>query len=139
MPKRKKYKVIIDTNIWISYLIGKKLHDLTDLIIDKEIDLITSDQIFKEIELVTKRPKLRKYFPKERVQELIEFLKIIGKNVTIKSDINICQDPKDNFLLSLSKDSSADFLITGDNDLLRVKKIGKTEIVNYNRFESKIR
>jgi len=41
----------------------------------------------------------------------------------------LCRDDKDNFLLALAKDSNADFLITGDKDLLILKKFEDTSIV----------
>ncbi|MFY8184500.1 MAG: putative toxin-antitoxin system toxin component, PIN family [Bacteroidia bacterium] len=43
--------------------------------------------------------------------------------------VTICRDEKDNFLLSLCADGRADFLITGDDDLLSIKKIKKTRII----------
>lgn len=45
------------------------------------------------------------------------------------SDVTICRDEKDNFLLALAKDSGADYLITGDKDLLILKTIEKTKIL----------
>ena len=50
------------------------------------------------------------------------------------SDIKICRDEKDNFLLSLAVDGNADFLITGDQDLLELKEIEKTQIVTLNQY-----
>jgi predicted nucleic acid-binding protein len=50
--------------------------------------------------------------------------------------IQICRDPKDNYLVPLAIDSKADFLITGDKDLLELNKIGKTIVLNYNDFDS---
>jgi uncharacterized protein len=49
--------------------------------------------------------------------------------VHVVSDVAICRDPKDNFLLSLAKDGKATHLITGDKDLLDIKVFGKTKIV----------
>ncbi|WP_412467589.1 putative toxin-antitoxin system toxin component, PIN family [Pedobacter sp. KLB.chiD] len=40
----------------------------------------------------------------------------------------IFRDAKDNFLLSLCVDGNADFLLTGDQDLLSLEKIGTTNI-----------
>lgn len=54
--------------------------------------------------------------------------------VNIKSEINLCRDVKDNFLLSLAKDSNSDYLITGDMDLLILEKVGKTKIVTLTEF-----
>ncbi|MFN3803082.1 putative toxin-antitoxin system toxin component, PIN family [Belliella pelovolcani] len=55
----------------------------------------------------------------------------------MESKINECRDPKDNFLLSLSVDGKADFLVTGDSDLLVLGKIEKTKIVSWAEFISK--
>lgn len=49
--------------------------------------------------------------------------------IEVESIVTICRDPKDNFLLALAKDGKADYLITGDNDLLVLNKFGKTKII----------
>ena len=46
--------------------------------------------------------------------------------VEVKSKITTCRDEKDNFLLALAVDGNADFLITGDEDLLVLKEVNKT-------------
>jgi uncharacterized protein len=45
-------------------------------------------------------------------------LKILCLSIEITSEVSIGRDAKDNYLLALAKDSQADFLITGDRDLL---------------------
>jgi len=135
MIKRKRPKVVIDTNIWISFLIGKKLSSLKSLISNKSIQIIVSDELIGEIENVTNRPKLRKYFPQEKVNDFIKLLIIISTHYTIKVIEPICRDSKDDFLLALAKEAKADFLVTGDNDLLSIEKYGKTQIVEANQFE----
>ena len=67
-------RTILDTNLWISFLISKKLDWIDEL------------------------------------------------------------DEKDNFLLNLAMDSKADFLITGDSDLLALEKIDKTKIETLSSF-----
>jgi predicted nucleic acid-binding protein len=52
-----------------------------------------------------------------------------------KSRIKRFRDPKDNFLLSLSVDSGADYLATGDKDLLENRKVGKTRIISLRELE----
>ena len=47
----------------------------------------------------------------------------------VKSHTNICRDKKDNFLLALCEDGKADYLLTGDEDLLILKKYKKTTIL----------
>jgi len=134
MKNNKPCKVIIDTNLWISFLIGKQLSSLKDLLVNKTIQPIFSSQLLEEINVVTKRPKLQKYFSPVKVAELIDFLQLIGLVIEVKSTVNICRDLKDNYLLALAKDSNADYLITGDLDLLIIKEFEKTKIVTYQDF-----
>jgi len=54
--------------------------------------------------------------------------------VDVKSNVNECRDAKDNFLLSLAKDGKADYLITGDKDLLTIKEFEGTIITNISGF-----
>ena len=54
--------------------------------------------------------------------------------IEIKSEVSICRDPKDDYLLALAKDSQADFLITGDRDLLILEQFRETQIVTYQNF-----
>ena len=44
MPQRKNLRVIVDTNVFISYLIGKRLKGLKSLLIDSKIELIFAEQ-----------------------------------------------------------------------------------------------
>lgn len=54
--------------------------------------------------------------------------------VEVKSVVDICRDPKDNFLLALAKDGKANILLSGDNDLLTLGKFGKTNILTISDF-----
>lgn len=47
-----------------------------------------------------------------------------------------CRDPKDDYLLELALVSEADYLITGDKDLLTVEKIGSCQIVTAMEFDA---
>lgn len=138
MPGQKPSKTIFYTNLWISFLIGRELHNLKDLIVNGKIQLITTDQLINELRIVTSRRKLKKYFEPEKVEELISLLEIISKKVKINKIESICRDPKDDFLLALAKQSKADFLVTGDKDLLELKEYSKTKILTLNQFKSKI-
>lgn len=54
--------------------------------------------------------------------------------IEVKSIVTVCRDNKDNFLLALAKDGQADFLITGDKDLLELKNFGQTKITTIVTF-----
>ena len=135
MSGTKKIRAIIDTNLFISFLIGKRLKKLKDYLVNSRIVLIFSEQNILEIELVSARPKFKKYFSINDVKNLIDLIQTIGKVYEIKDTPEICRDPKDNFLLGLAEKSKADYLVTGDSDLLVLKKYEMTKIVTIEEFE----
>ncbi len=98
---------------------------------------IFSVESIDEFLTVTDRPKFRKYFKKKDAQQLIELFDVYGEMVHVKSSIAICRDPKDNFLLSLSRDSKANYLITGDSDLLALRQFEGTKILTMTEFLKK--
>lgn len=138
MPN-KNIKVIFDTNVWISFLIGKHLTKIKRYISSGEIIVVTTDQLLTEIKTVTARPKLKKYFPKQNVQELLNLLETIAENIEIKPIHFINRDPKDNFLLDLIDFSKADYLVTGDKDLLEHNPFKTAKILTPTEFEKQMR
>jgi hypothetical protein len=138
MPNQKPSRIIIDTNVWISFLIGKELQNLKGLIVNDKIKIISTDQLINEIKLVTSRDKLKKYFNQDKVTDLISLLDILTHKVKLKKIDKICRDPKDDFLLALSKESKANYLITGDKDLLDIKVYVRTKIVTVKQFKERV-
>lgn len=137
--KEKSVKVIFDTNVWISYLIGKRLASITEYISNGQVIIISTGQLMREIKEVTGREKLRKYFPKQSVSELIRLLEVIALTVDIKPTHFICSDPKDNFLLDLIDFSEADYLVTGDKELLKHNPFKRAHIPTPADFEKELK
>jgi len=132
-------KLILDTNLWISYLISNRFIKLDELMKEDRITFLFSRESLEEFIEVASRSKLEKYFKKEDLTELLLYFNSYGEIVEITSDLEICRDPKDNFLLNLANGGEADFLITGDKDLLDIGRLGKTLITTYRVFEEKFR
>lgn len=65
---------------------------------------------------------------------IVEILDKYATEINVKSKINLCRDKKDNFLLSLAIDGKADYLITGDKDLLELERFQNTNIVTLSDF-----
>src|SRR5574338_186685 len=121
-------KIVIDTNWLISYLIKTETSNLKLLLTDTSASFITDEKQIKEFLEKIYLPRFRKYF---EVELALEFIKNFTKRadlIQVSSEINVCRDPKDNFLLALAKDSKADFLITGDKDLLVIGQFEQTII-----------
>jgi uncharacterized protein len=131
-------RVVIDTNIWISFLIGKSLTGLTDAIIANRVQVLFSDDLFSELLEVLQRPKFKKYFSSAAIEQLLALLyeKIAWVNVV--DEFTDCRDKKDNFLLNLSVSGQANYLITGDADLLVLNPFHGVEIISYQFFQNVI-
>ncbi|HWR95047.1 MAG TPA: putative toxin-antitoxin system toxin component, PIN family [Flavobacterium sp.] len=122
-------KIILDTNLWISFLISKDYSFLDNYIEKEKVKLIFSSELFSEFISVTERPKLKKYFSEGDVENLIRIINKYGILVDVSTDIDVCRDKKDNFLLNLAIDCGADYLVTGDNDLLVIKEFQNIKII----------
>lgn len=134
----KKLKVVIDTNIWISFLLTKDFEKLDKLFNHKQIELLFSQELLEEFVAVAQRPKFSRYFSLEDLQSLLIQLSFKAKYISVISSVEVCRDEKDNFLLSLVKDGNATHLITGDNDLLILKTFGTAKIITITEFLAKL-
>lgn len=132
--QKKMSRIIIDTNLWISFLITKSFSKLDELLFSKQCILVFSEELLYEFLDVAKGPKFRRFFSQTDIEELLEIIEEYADFIIITSKIDICRDPKDNFLLSLSIDGNADFLLTGDKDLLDIHIFGKTTIITISEF-----
>lgn len=134
---RRVDKIVIDTNLWISFLITRDFKKLDERIKKKRVRIVFSLDSIEEFLSVANRPKFKKYFSEADIEQLIDLFDVYGKIVEVKSKVDVCRDRKDNFLLSLAKDSEADFLITGDKDLLDLKAFVGTRIISMSDYLKK--
>ena len=127
--------VIIDTNLWISFAIGKKLSVMRALLTNPTIQIYVCDELLDEFTHVASRLKMRKYITDNDVQETYRLMEQFCHHVTIaKKAISSVRDKKDLYLLSFAETISADFILTGDKDLLTLQSHHKTRIVTYKEF-----
>lgn len=123
MPKKSNpLKIIIDTNLWVSFVISKKLNLRDPLLLTGKARLLFSTELIDEIELTISKPKLRRFFGTNGIDEMLTAFDPFINLIEVDNMVTIYRDPKDNFLLALAKDGKADILLTGDKDLLELKK-----------------
>lgn len=96
-------KVILDTNLWISFLISKKFNSIDSLIENKKIILVFSDELIREFVEVVDRPKFRKYFSKKDIEKILDYFDLYGIMIKVASNVEICRDPKVDFLQGRNK------------------------------------
>jgi putative PIN family toxin of toxin-antitoxin system len=132
-------KIIIDTNLWISFLISKKLDDLENLCLSDDVSVIYCDEIISELVDVSSRDKIRKLGVEEKdIARMLSLIITSCVRVSFENAaVSLVRDPDDIYLLSLADATSANFLLTGDKDLLVLQQHGNTEIISYSEFISK--
>ena len=135
----KKTILVLDNNLWVSYFFGKHVRNYLDQILDQiladtRFDLLISQRGLDELTIVLKRPKFQKYISHEQIESLLSLIRRRSIFIDVHSQIILSRDPKDDYLLSLSLDGNADFLITGDDDLHVLIKFEKTIILKIADF-----
>lgn len=130
MPVSKRVRLVVDANIILSALIGGELRWFRAVLADDAFEIQVGGNMIEEIQRVASRPYFRKFFPLEEVAEVLDIIERNSASVEVAPPYQpICRDPKDDYLLALAKTAKADLLITGDEDLLVLKKHGKTRIL----------
>jgi hypothetical protein len=131
----KQLKVIIDTNLLISSLLGGlKTKLLYQCLKKKLFKIVFSDELMAEFLEVISRPELSKYIKEKEIEELLELLEPITIFIKPVVKINTCRDPKDNFILELAISGKVDCIITGDKDLLTLHSFQGISILNISEF-----
>jgi putative PIN family toxin of toxin-antitoxin system len=125
-------KVILDANIVVAAFASRGLcESIFELCLDSH-EIILSEHLLDEISRnLIKKIKL----PKEGVYEIIELLR---ENAPFLSPEplppNTCRDSDDIKVLGLATSSGADCIITGDKDLLVLKKFRAVPILTPRDF-----
>jgi putative PIN family toxin of toxin-antitoxin system len=133
---KEKIRLVVDTNTWISTFLSATFYVRSRIFFRSNFQLLFSKKLFQEIDNTIHKRKFCNCIDLVQYKNFILFLQKNTEMVEVQSFIDICRDPKDNFLLALAKDGGADYLITGDKDLLTLKQYGKTKIVTVTEFEN---
>ena len=130
-------RIILDSNIWISFLIGHQIQTVRRILTDARVDVYVCDYLIAEIVDVANREKIRKYIKDNELEDLLRIISSYCKNVPIKTKAgSAVRDPKDLYLISLAETVDADYIVSGDLDLLELKKYKNTKMIKLAEFKS---
>lgn len=128
-------RFVVDTNVLVSHLLlpksvpGKALGRALN-----QGDLLVSDSTLTELAIVINRPKFDKYLSKQDRRKFFEILAPLCIRVEIIQPIQACRDPKDNKFLEVAINGSADFILSGDADLLALHPFHDIPILSPSQF-----
>lgn len=131
MASSQNPRVVIDTNIFVSgILYGGNAERVLRLFGSGSIEIVISPEILAEILLTLKKFDV----PEADLDELSDLIQTKARKVNPKERIRLSRDPRDNMLLEASVAGQADYLVTGDNDLLVLGWHGRTHILTPREF-----
>jgi putative PIN family toxin of toxin-antitoxin system len=115
-------RIVIDANVVVSAAFGGKPLEALVLAF-KDHDVFVSETVIRELnqtvlKLSGKLSPEQRVFIEARIQQIMAMATCLD----VSTPITLSRDPGDDHYLSLCKESNADFLITGDKDLLSISQ-----------------
>jgi putative PIN family toxin of toxin-antitoxin system len=132
-------RAVLDTNVLVSALITPSgpPHRILTAWQDREFVLFTCLPLLRELNRVLHYPRLQgKYHLTEAdIFAYLGLLRIRGTIVALPDEIpRMCSDPTDDKLLACALVAQAGYIVTGNNHVLVLDKIGPAQIVTPNAF-----
>jgi len=126
--------IVVDTNIFISALLkSKNCAKILEALKQNKFQLVISKKMTEEFLFVVERPNFE--FSESEKIELKELLIEKSKSLLNPAEkISVCRDEKDNMVIECAVDGNADFIVTGDKDLLVLKSFRKIPIITPRKF-----
>lgn len=132
-------KIILDCNIWISFLIGHQAQFVQQILTDTRIDVYVCDELLEEIHNVSSRPKIRTRISDEELDDFFRIIYAFCRMADIEQEAQSkIRDPKDLYLLSLAESIEADYIVSGDADLIELKQHKTTKMMSLADFKAKL-
>ena len=130
--KKKPPKVVLDTNLLISALIfGGKPEQVYSLVLERQIMGVTSSILVAELtEILTKKFN----FELIRIRQLERIIKKHFKIVNPRQILDILNDKDDNRVLEAAVEGRCNYIVTGDKELLELKKYKSIKIISSKDF-----
>ena len=128
-------KVVLDTNIFISGIFWKgSSNKVITNWREEKFTLVTSLEAISEIIKVLKDFKIK--LSDEMIKEWVDLIVRNSIIVEPKEKINIVKDdPKDNIFIETAVVGNADYIISQDNHLLKLKDFGGIKIITPEEFD----
>jgi putative PIN family toxin of toxin-antitoxin system len=126
-------RVVLDTNIFISAVLGGRLGIIIDEWKAGKFTLIVTDAVAREYLEVINRPKFK--IPHDEIIATSDYLLQIAEFVTPEEEILvIVADPTDNKFLEAAIAGRADYIVSGDNHLLEIGLFRDIPIITAREF-----
>ncbi len=133
MRAESAWRVVIDTNVWISAFLVKTgaPAELVRLVL-ADGEPVFSAATIAELDARLWRPKFDRYLDMEERQRLLRDLNSLACWITVPPAISaqaFCRDADDDKMIHAALAAQATLLVTGDDDLLCLHPLGDLNIL----------
>lgn len=131
-------RIVVDMNVLISATIrpSSRLAQILVYIRDGKFEFLYFPEFLREYSEVVSRPHIwEKYkLDRDEIEATLQIMANRGVLVHVVSQIDVCRDPDDNVILSLALDGKADYIVSGDKDLLDLTSFRDIPIIKPSEF-----
>ncbi len=131
-------RATVDTNLVVSaFLWGGNPRRVLEAAQDGVIDLFTSHALLSELLEVLSRDKFQKRLMavNSSVDEIIDLYKALAELIEVDEiEPVVIRDPDDDAVIACALAADSELIISGDNDLLDLKKYGNIRILTATEF-----
>jgi uncharacterized protein len=134
-------RAVLDPNVLISYLLSNNPDATVARLMDEAVReryriLVSPSLLVETIAAAVTKPALASRISRSSVGRLVELLLDVGELVPELelTPAPISRDPKDDYLLAHATLEAADYIVSGDRDLLAIKHISPVKIVSPAEF-----
>ena len=133
-------RAYLDTNLYVSYLLNSTNQSPPSVIdagLAGALTILFGAPTLQEIlDKVANKPYLASRILPDDLDELLSLLDITGDRITNAPDVVpvVSRDRKDDYLITYSMFGHADYLVSGDRDLLVLGKVEDLHIVSPSAF-----
>ncbi len=121
-------KVVLDANVLVSALqFGGKPRIIFDLIVNKEVTAVITEEISEEVLQTLKR---KFHYSQEKLEAIKGIFDLVFEKVSIQNYLEVTRDQKDNHIVAITHAITIDCIVSGDNDLLVLKAYNGVPIVS---------
>jgi len=131
-------RAVLDTNLLVSYLLTHRPPIAT--LIDKHLSqehfvLVTAAVLLEELDRVLRYPRLQRYYSEETRTRYIALIAALSEVVEMPESVpRICRDPDDDWVIACAVAGEANYIISGDRDLLALRRVGEIPILSAAQF-----
>lgn len=131
-------RAVLDTNLLIRALIKPRgpVGPVLGRLAEGKYLIVYSEALVDELIAKLALPRIRvKYaIDDEAIETTVALLAIRGELIHPTRTVKVCRDPQDDMLIEAALAGNAEFLVTGDEDLLVLKRFGTVRMVTPRAF-----